>query len=154
MKLNDKKILTNNKVCSIDPGIKTFLTIYSDDSVHKIGIGIREKIEKICRDIDIIISKQYKKKKGKYKYKHEKRRNLRKALHRKIKYLENLKEELHNKSIKYLSNNYGKIIIPPFETQKMVSKQKIDSVTARNLMNISYYKFLSKLKMQSIARIR
>ena len=150
LKLNNEEILKNKKVCSIDPGIKTFLTIYSDDSVHKIGIGIREKIEKICKDIDIIISKQYKKTKGKFRYKYEKRRNLKKALDRKIKYLENLKEELHNKSIKYLSNNYGKIIIPPFETQKMVSNKKVDSRTARNLMNISYYKFLSKLKVRCI----
>ena len=85
LELPDKKILTNKKICSIDPGIKTFLTIYSDDSVNKIGIGIRDKIDKICRDIDIIISKQYKKKEGKFKYKHQKRRSLRKALHRKIK---------------------------------------------------------------------
>lgn len=143
-------ILLNKKICAIDPGIKNFLTIYSDNSVDKIGIGIREKIEKLCRDIDIIISKQYQKKEGKYKYNHQKRRSLRKALHRKIKYLENLKEELHNKSIKYLCDNYGKIIIPPFETQKMVTNIKLNSKTSRNLMCISYYKFLSKLKLRCI----
>ena len=118
--------------------------------MNKIGIGIRDKIEKICRDIDIIISKQYKKKNGKYKYTSQKRISLRKALHKKIKYLDNLKEELHNKSIKYLCDNYGKIIIPPFETQKMVSNIKFDSKTSRNLMCISYYKFLSKLKLRCI----
>ena len=143
-------ILMNKKICSIDVGLKSFLTIYSDNSVDKIGIGIRDKIEKLCRDIDIIISKQYQKKDGKYKYNHQKRRSLRKALHRKIKYLDNLKEELHNKSVKYLCDNYGKIIIPPFETQKMVSNIKLDSKTSRNLMCISYYKFLSKLKSRCI----
>jgi putative transposase len=150
IKLPPNKILSNKKICAIDPGIKSFLTIYSDNSVNKIGIGIRERIEEICRDIDIIISKQHKKKEGKYKYNHQKRRALKKALHRKIKYLDNLKEELHNKSVKYLCDNYGKIIIPPFETQKMVSNIKLDSKTSRNLMCISYYKFLSKLKSRCI----
>ena len=62
------------------------------------------------------------------------------------KYLENLKTELHNKTIKFLCDNYGKIIIPPFETQKMVSENKIDNRTSRSLINLSYYKFLRKLK--------
>jgi putative transposase len=150
IELPPKEILSNKKICSIDVGVKTMLTIYSDNSVEKIGIGIRYKIEKLCRDIDIIISKQYKKKEGKYKYNHQKRRALRKALHRKIKYLDNIKEDLHNKSVKYLCDNYGKIIIPPFETQKMVSNIKLDSKTSRNLMCISYYKFLSKLKSRCI----
>lgn len=144
-------ILLNKKICAIDVGLKSFLTIYSDNSVNKIGIGIRDKIEKLCKDIDIIISKRHQKKdKCKYKYNNQKRRSLRKVLHRKIKYLDNLKEELHNKSVKYLCDNYGKIIIPPFETQKMVSNIKLDSKTSRNLMCISYYKFLSKLKLRCI----
>jgi putative transposase len=67
-------------------------------------------------------------------------------MHRKIKYLSNLKEELHNKTVKYLSDNYGKIIIPPFETQKMVSSEKTNRNLSRSLMNLSYYKFLIKLK--------
>lgn len=146
IKLPKKEILNNKKIGSIDPGIKTFITIYSDNSIDKIGIGIREKIEKICRDIDILTSKQNKKNDKKYKYNYQKRKSLRKALHRKIKYLENLKTELHNKTIKFLCDNYGKIIIPPFETQKMVSENKIDNRTSRSLMNLSYYKFLSKLK--------
>lgn len=143
-------ILLNKKIASIDPGLKNFITIYSDNSVNKIGIGIKDKMEKLCKDIDIIISKQYQKKDGKYKYNCQKRRSLRKVMHRKIKYLDNLKEELHNKSVKYLCDNYGKIIIPPFETQKMVTNIKLDSKTSRSLMCISYYKFLSKLKSKCI----
>ncbi len=151
----DKNILKNKRICSIDPGIKNFLVIYSQNSIDKIGIGVRDKIEKICRDIDIIISKQNKKRtninnKLVYKYTYEKRRNLRKAIHRKIKYLDNIKDELHNKSIKFLCDNFGKIILPPFETQKMVSNNQIDSRTSRSLLNVSYYKFLSKLKKRCI----
>ena len=145
----NENILLNKKICSIDPGLKTFLTIYDDNSINKIGIGIRNKINKICEEIDIITSKINKKVNKKYKYNHNKRRNLRKALHRKIKYLNNIREELHNKSIKYLCDNYGKIIIPPFETQKMV-KNNLNSKLSRNLMSIAYYKFLTKLKSRCV----
>ena len=142
----NKSILKNKKICSLDPGIKTFATIYSQDTVDKIGIGIREKINKICKEIDIIQSKQNKKIDKIYKYNHAKRKALNKAMHRKIKYLSNLKVELHNKTVKYLSDNYGKIIIPPFETQKMASYEKTNRNLSRSLMNLSYYNFLIKLK--------
>ena len=39
----DISILNNKKVCSIDPGLKTFATIYDDSTVHKIGCNIMEK---------------------------------------------------------------------------------------------------------------
>jgi putative transposase len=140
----DLSILKNKKVCSIDPGTKSFVTIYSDNKVAKIGINITDKINKLCREIDIISSRIYKKiSTKKYKYNHNKRKAMRKALHRKIKYLENLKEELHNKTIKYLTDNYSKIILPRFETQKMT--MKFNSKIARNLNTISFYQFKIKL---------
>ena len=40
-------IVLNKKIASIDPGLKSFISIYSDNSVDKIGIGIRDKIEKL-----------------------------------------------------------------------------------------------------------
>jgi len=85
----------------------------------------KTKINKICRDVDILVSKQYKKVNKNYKYNHEKRKNLKKAMHRKIKYLKNLRNELHNKSLKFLCDNYGKILMPPFETRKMVVQKQI-----------------------------
>ena len=99
--------INTNKVCSIDPGMKTFLTVYSDMSVVKLGNNINTKIGKICYETDIINSKISDKNRSS-----NSRRNLRKALHRKIKYVENLKEELHNKCIRFLINNYSVIILP------------------------------------------
>jgi putative transposase len=103
-------------------------------------------MNKICKEIDILVSRQHKKVNEKHKYNHKKRKAMNKAMHRKIKYLENLKEELHNKTIKFLSDNYGKIIIPQFETQKMASSDKTNNKLSRSLMNLSYHKFLLKLK--------
>ena len=77
-------------------------------------------------------------------FNHKKRNNFRKALHRKIKKIVNLKEDLHNKAIKYLTSNFGKIILPPFEIQKMC--KKLQSKIARSMYNLSYFTFLTKLK--------
>jgi transposase len=139
----DKDILINNKVCAIDPGVNCFVTIFSDNRIDKIGLNIYDKIKKICNEIDIMSSKIYKKKDGKFKYKSNKRRNIRKALHKKIKYLDNLKKELHNKVIAFLIKTYGKIIYPPFETQGMVGK--LNSNLSRSLCNLSFYEFKQKL---------
>jgi putative transposase len=146
LKKNKKKILGKEKVCSIDPGIRCFLTIYSDNGVSEIGLNITEKINKVCKEIDIIKSKINKKINNKFKYNKRKRKSLNKALHRKIKYVTNIKTELHNKSIKYLTDNYAKIILPHFEIQKMCNiKNKFNNKLAKNLYNISFYKFKMKL---------
>ena len=82
---------------------------------------------------------------GKYKNNYHKRRNIKKALHRKIKKIQNVKEELHNKTIKFLTDKYGRILMPPFETQKMAEKS-VSSRLSRSLYNVSFYKFLLKLR--------
>jgi len=149
-KINENLINTK-KVCSIDPGLKSFLTIYSDNEVNKIGINITDKINKICTEVDILTSRIYRKKvdnKKQFYYNKNKRKNMKKALHRRSEYLKNLKKELHNKSIKFLSYKYAKIIIPPFETQDM--SRKFNSKIARNLYNVSYYSFLTKLKRRCL----
>ncbi len=140
----DKNILKNKRVCAIDIGLKTFLSVYSDNYIDMIGSEINTKMLKICKEIDIITSRINKKKDKKFYYNSNKRRNMKKALHRKIKYLDNIKSELHNKCIRYLTTNFGKIIIPPFDTQGMAGK--FNSKLARSLYNLSYYKFESKLK--------
>lgn len=68
---------------------------------------------------------------------------MKKALHRKIKYIDNLKEELHNKTIIHLIKNYGKIIIPPLNIQEMANKY--NSKLARSLYNLSNGRFMKKL---------
>jgi transposase len=151
----NKLCLDNKKVCAIDPGNRCFLTVYSDNKIEQIGLNITDRIYKTCNEIDIITSKIYKKNKdqtSKRKFRHNKnsRRNMKKALHRKIKYLKNIKDELHNKSIKFLTENYAKIILPPFEIQKMSGK--FNSKIARTLYNLSFYTFKKKLENKCIEK--
>jgi len=149
-KIKDKETLKNKKVCSIDPGLKTYLTLYSDNKVEELGIGITTKLNKVCKEVDIINSKMNKKKEEnnkEYNLCNNKRRNLKRALHRKIEYLENLKSELHNKCINHLIKSYGKIVLPKLETQEMAGK--FNSKLSIALYNLSNYKFMEKLKIKS-----
>lgn len=149
------KMKVNNKpkkydICSIDPGVRTFLTIYDGTKVTEIGHN-NSKIYKTCREIDIIHSrvdsKKYIVKENKngseiekeYKVNAKRRYKLKKALHRKIEYLKNLKKEMHKKAAKYLCDNYQTIILPPFETQNMASK--LNSKIARQMYTLSHYSF-------------
>jgi putative transposase len=135
------------KICSIDPGVNNFMTCFSEDSACKLGINCDKKIGKVCKEVDIIQSRIDK---GFYYNGDEKKtvnanrkRNLRKALHRKIQYIKDLRNELHNQVINYLVSNFGKIIITPFKTQEMV--QKLSSKVARKMNTLSHYMFRTKL---------
>lgn len=154
--IRDINILKNKKVCSVDPGLSCLLNVYSDNEFHYIGKNIMEKIRKVCEEIDIItsvmnlkkkktdVSKSKSKMKIKYRYNSNRRRNLKKALGRRMQYLENLKTELHNKGIKFLTSNYGKIIIPHLDSKGM--SKKFNSKLARSLYSISYSTFMKKLE--------
>lgn len=135
------------QIASIDPGIRKFGVLYSEDHIIKIGTDADQKIYKTCKEIDIIKSrmdrKSYYTNDRIYLNNSKRRRNLRRALHRKIGYLKNLKSELHWKTINYLCKNYKKVIYPHFETQKMASK--LSSKTARNMYNLGFYQFKQRL---------
>jgi len=145
-KLIDQDLLNKKQVCSIDPGLASFAVCYSDNQIHKIGNKISSRISKHCKEIDILTSNIYSKNKNKsFVNNYQSRRNMKKALYRKNKKIQNLKNELHNKTVKFLTNTYGRIVIPPFETQKLV-ESSYSSKMSRALYNISFYTFLLKLK--------
>lgn len=147
------KLNNNKKVVAIDTGTRCFATIYSENKVIEFGNNVEDKLYKVCREIDIIkshIDKKYyyiKNDNGEKTYyfvNSRKRVNLRKALHRKITYAKNLKKDLHDKIINYLCTNYKTVILPPFETSKMVGK--LHSKTARLMYNLGFGQFKEKFK--------
>ncbi len=156
MNYNDISVINNcKKVCGVDQGVKTPFVVYSNSNVTEIGTGCAIKLHKICKEIDIIKSrmnknvyykkiningKQYKEY---YHVTSDVKRNLRKAMHRKIQYVKNLRIELHNKTVKYLCDTFKTIILPPFEIQEMACN--LTSSVARKMYTLSFYKFKEKL---------
>ena len=135
-------IESQNRVVALDPGVRTFMTFYTSESCGKLGVGDFGRIMRLCFHMDGLISRKEKETSNKQK------QYLKKAIQTIRWKIKNLVLELHHKVAKFLVSNFDIIIIPSFETQEMVlkEKRKIRSKTARNMMTYSYYKFSQFLK--------
>ena len=118
-----KIIVCRDPVCSIDPGEKVFISTYSVFESGKIGEDIRKPILAYQSNI-----KQYQKvlssNKNKNGTKLRNKRSLKKKIQQQYDNIHNLVRELHNQTANYLCKSYDNIIIPRFETQKMVKTIK------------------------------
>jgi len=135
-----KKNKECNWVCSLDPGIRKFQTIYSPDNDSYITIG--EKASGVLYvnllKLDKLLSK----------------RNSKNVL--KIKKLrlriQHLQDELHYKTINFLCKNYKNIYIPKLTKENDIikcSNRKISSKTVRNMTVLGHCKFIEKLKTKA-----
>lgn len=128
-----------HSTCALDPGVRTFQTIYDAD-----GMGIEwgkkdhDIIFRMCRQADGIVSKM-----GKGRATN----SLRKAYNRKIKRIKDKVKECHNKLALFLCENYRVVLIPEFNTSSMVQKndRKIRSKTVRQMCTWSHYSFRQTL---------
>lgn len=118
-----KTIDDRKEATSIDPGEKIPFTFYSPSECGKIAEDVRKPILKIQQKIRKHQSalnrnknKKDKKVRNKTKLKNKIRNNYRK--------IKNIVKELHNQSAIFLCKNYKRIIIPKFETQKMLKNDK------------------------------
>ncbi len=130
------------RVCSLDPGVRTFQTIYdvSKQQVIHVGMNDNKKLEKIGGVIDKLRSKGDK---GNSK----KHYRLGRKIKRLNKRIRNLVDDLHKQLAKYLVTNYDVIIIPIFETSQMAKrvKRKINSKTTRSMLTWRHYSFRERL---------
>ena len=126
---------------SLDPGVRTFLVGYDAQNRYVLHIGkdATTRIEYVCTRLDSLISKHAKCKS------HKKRRGLKKAQQKKRKQIKNLVADMHFKMANFLCSNYKTILLPSFETQKMVENGKLKSKVARNMMTLSHYTFRQRL---------
>lgn len=134
---------TNNqsRLVALDPGIRTFLTGFSENCVFKIGQGDFSRINRLCRHMDNLVSK-ISKANGRTKQK------MKKALSRMKYKVWDLIDELHFQSINYLLKNYDHILMPDFKTSDMVlkSSRKIQSKTVRSMLSYSFFQFSQRLE--------
>ena len=148
-----KKIHTYKKApytcCSLDPGVRCFQTMYSPDGIiGKLGDGLSTEINKINKRIDLLKSIRTKIKKFKTK------RNLHFRCFQLRTKIKNILNDFQWKLSNYLVKNFNVIVLPTFETQKMVSrkllskKRRLSKKTNRMMINLSHYKFQEKMKYQ------
>lgn len=128
-------------VVSLDPGVRTFQTAYdSEGRVCEWGKDDMKQIFKLCKFADELQSR-IDQEKGRRKYR------MRLAWHRMLDRIRNLVDEVHKKAASWLCENYKVILIPTFESSKMVKrgKRKIKSKTARSMVTWSHYRFRQRV---------
>jgi len=134
------KAENQGRVISLDPGVRTFMTGFTENEAFKIGAGDFNRIMRLGFTMDKLNSK-IKKAKCRDKV------SLKKALNRLKWKVWDLIEELHFKTISYLLQNYDVILLPTFETSQMVVKstRDIKAKTVRAMMTFSFYQFSQRL---------
>ena len=134
------------KIVALDPGVRTFQTIFSSNGVFgKFGEEALKRLAKLCHKADRIQSKIAKtKNQSRIDY-------LRMWQHRTTLKIRNLRKELHHKISRFLVDNFDVILLPCFNTSEMVKKKdrKINKSTTRSMLNFGHYEFKELLKFKA-----
>ena len=137
VKMNRKKNVKGEKTIAFDPGVRTFMTGYSQDEVIKFQHN-RRRLDTLRKKLDILRSLREKKilKKGRFNRKWEKQS-------RKMGWLV---DEFQFKTISFLKNRYyDNILLPSFETQDMAGKSN-NRFLNREMMQLKHYQFQCRMK--------
>ncbi|MCV3216205.1 RNA-guided endonuclease TnpB family protein [Plectonema radiosum NIES-515] len=144
VQINDSE---SSKLIALDPGVRSFLTGYDGVMVIEIGGNDMGRITRLCQHLDKLISRSS-------KVSSKRRRSMRRAANKLRDRIQNLVNEVHNKTAYYLTNNYRVIFLPYFESSQMVAKsgRKIRSKTVRSMLTWAHYRFKQTLKHQASKR--
>ena len=135
-------------VVALDPGVRTFLTFFSETECGKIGYRAFQRIQRLCHWLDGLISRT-----GTEPERHRRRR-MRRAQARIRQKITGLVDEIHWQTARWLTSNYKLILLPTFETQDMTRRagRKIRSKTARMMLSFRHYEFRQRLKWKAWQR--
>lgn len=126
----------DNFFVALDPGVRKFQTCYSPDSnLNIIGQNASEKIYKLLLMVDNAISNKNKKLETKLRIK-----------------IKNLQKELHDKTSRFLCENFRTIYIPKLTSDNDIIKKtrKIKTKTVRNMVLLAHCAFVEKLKTKAL----
>ena len=128
-KRNFKEIKKEKDIIALDPGIRKFMTSFSEEEICE--FHITKKVNKLNKEIDNIKSNS-KKRKG--------------ILKRTFK-ISNIVREFHYEVINYLTRTYKTILLPSFDSQEFFGERRvIHKKSARTLNNLSHFKFKERLR--------
>ena len=131
---------TQGRVVALDPGIRSFLTWFSEYDAGHIGKGDFGRIQRLCAHLDNLLSRTS-------QVNHQRRRNMYKAADRLRVRIRNLVDELHHKAARFLVDNYDVILIPRFVSSDMVRRgaRRLRKKSVRSLLTFAHYRFRSFL---------
>jgi putative transposase len=131
-----------HSVIALDPGNRTFMTGYDVNGFRVVewGAGDMKRLYNLCFLIDKFQSLCT-------KTTHRQRYRWKKRIMTWRFRIRNLVDELHKKLARWLCENYRLILLPKFETSKMVKRRmrKIGSKVARGLYTWAHYRFRERM---------
>lgn len=131
------------KICSMDPGVRTFQTIFdaSGSFIIEVGKGDIGRIIRLYHHADVLQGKMKKEKS------HQRKLRMRRARLRIYERAKHYVDELHKQLAKHLASNYDLIMLPSFETSKMIKKddRPFGKKTAREMASWAHYRFKQRL---------
>jgi putative transposase len=132
------------RVVALDPGIRSFITFFAEESCGKFAHGDFSRIQRLCAHLDTLSSMADTSKS------HAKAR-LQKAAARIRRKIRHLIDELHHKVALFLVTNFDVILLPTFETSQMVCKgaRKLRKKSVRNMLTFAHYRFKRFLKQKA-----
>ena len=135
-------------VVALDPGVRTFLTYFSETDCGKIGHRAFGRIQRLCHWLDDLISRTDN------EPDYQRRCRMRRAQARIRQRIHNLVDELHWQTARWLTGNYKVILLPTFETQDMTLRagRRIRSKTARMMLSLRHYEFKRRLRWKAWQR--
>jgi putative transposase len=123
------------KECGIDPGVRKFNTVYSDEMVFVVERN-KDNLIKLYNKLDKLNSIRSNNFISKSKYKRK--------IQRLYSTLDNAIDDMHNQTIDIITSNFSKIYLPNFESQEIVKINK-NRKTRRNLLQQKHFKYKTKL---------
>ncbi|KHD05831.1 hypothetical protein PN36_28085 [Candidatus Thiomargarita nelsonii] len=123
------------RIVSLDPGVRTFQTFFSETSAGHIGYDDFGRIHRLCHYLDDLISRTSQK-----TLSSKAKREMKKAQARIRKKIKNLIKEIHYKTAVFFVNNFDVILLPTFET----------SQTVRAMLTWAHYQFKVRLKNKAL----
>ena len=146
----DEILKPKTNICALDPGIRTFQTMYSQKSIGEFGFDTNKILYKLYRREDKLKSILTTKLTSQKKYKLKKRCA---SLRTKIKHIV---QDLHWKTCDYLTKKFQVILLPIFGSKNMANKKnrRISKTTTRLLLGLSHYDFQQKLLYKARQRGR
>jgi len=132
------------RVVALDPGVRSFLTLFTEDSFGWIGTGDIGRIQRLCCYLDDLISRIT-------KAKAKQRRRLKKAADRLRLRIRHLIDEMHHQVARFLVDNFDVILLPRFEVSQMVVKstRNLRSKSVRQMLSWAHYRFEMFLKQKA-----
>ena len=91
---------------ALDPGVRTFLTFFSETECGKLGYRAFGRIQRLCHWLDDLISRTAAEPSS------QRRRRMRRAQARLRQKIVNLVDELHWQAARWLTSNYRLILLP------------------------------------------